>query len=324
MPFSRSRSPESMTRSATLLVRGEGAGLPEHRVDQRGLAVVDVRDDRDVAQVGAVPGSRAWRGSLRFRSGIRGPSYTKETGRWERAESTGRGRSTRIATVGGWPTSPPSSPTPRRVVAFTGAGISTESGIPDFRSPGGVWTRFDPADFTFGRYVESAAGPRAVLADAARVLRATRSAPNAAHLALARLEAAGRSLGVVTQNIDGLHQQAGSRTGRRAARDRARGDVHRARPAARHARGLRLQRRRSPGRSSGVDAGDPDPLCPHCGGLVKSSTVSFEQVLFPASSRRRYDLAAQADLLLAIGVVAAGLPGRRAARGRGAPTAPGW
>src|SRR3954471_23720002 len=98
----------------------------------------------------------------------------------------------------------------RAAMAFTGAGISTESGIPDFRSAGGLWSRYDPAEFTFGRYVESA-DLRARAWAMRRELLAGTPAPNPGHTALARLEAAGRSPGVVTQNIDGLHQEAGSR-----------------------------------------------------------------------------------------------------------------
>ena len=98
----------------------------------------------------------------------------------------------------------------RSIVGFTGAGVSTESGIPDFRSPGGVWTRFDPRDFEFDRYVTD----REVRVRSWQMRReffATPFAPNAAHLAFARLERAGLSPGVITQNIDGLHQEAGSR-----------------------------------------------------------------------------------------------------------------
>ena len=98
-----------------------------------------------------------------------------------------------------------------RVVAFTGAGVSTESGIPDFRSPGGLWTRYDPMDFTFGRYVASA-DVRARSWQMRREFFAVPVEPNPAHHAFARLEHEGRCLGVVTQNIDGLHQRAGSRT----------------------------------------------------------------------------------------------------------------
>ena len=186
-----------------------------------------------------------------------------------------------------------------RVVAFTGAGISTESGIPDFRSPGGVWTRYDPADFTFGRYVASAE-VRARSWQMRREFLAAGHLPNAGHEALARLERSGRSRGVITQNIDGLHQDAGST---RVV------EVH---GTAREVMCIGHDPRHGApegcGFSAGVawalgllDAGDPDPLCPHCRGLVKSSTVSFEQVLFPDVVAAALALAAEADLMVAVG-----------------------
>jgi NAD-dependent deacetylase len=97
-----------------------------------------------------------------------------------------------------------------RVVALTGAGISTESGIPDFRSPGGLWERFDPLEYA------TLACFRRDPAKAWRLYRAlgetlAQARPNAAHAALAELERAGRLAGVVTQNVDGLHQAAGSK-----------------------------------------------------------------------------------------------------------------
>src|SRR5699024_10837510 len=97
----------------------------------------------------------------------------------------------------------------QRIVAFSGAGVSTESGIPDFRSPGGVWTRYDPRMFTFDRYVESAE-VREQSWQMRREFFAADPQPNAAHRALVDLQHAGRMLGVITQNIDGLHQAAGS------------------------------------------------------------------------------------------------------------------
>ena len=186
-----------------------------------------------------------------------------------------------------------------RTVAFTGAGISTESGIPDFRSAGGVWSRYDPAEFTFGRYVESA-DLRARAWAMRRELLAGTPAPNPGHTALARLEAAGRSPGVVTQNIDGLHQEAGSR------------QVVEIHGTAREVMCIGHAPRNGTPEGCGfrapvawalelVDAGDPDPLCPHCGGLVKSSTVSFEQALFPDVVEAAVALVRDADLLLTVG-----------------------
>ncbi len=187
----------------------------------------------------------------------------------------------------------------RRSVAFTGAGISTESGIPDFRSPGGLWTKYDPTEMTFGRYVES---PR-VRADSWAMRReflAAKPAPNAAHHALARLERAGRSLGVITQNIDGLHQDAGSS---RVV------EVH---GTAREVMCIGPRPRNGAPDGCGwhaptewaferIAAGEADPGCPVCGGLVKSATVSFEQVLFPGVVEAAMGVAGQADLMVAVG-----------------------
>lgn len=96
------------------------------------------------------------------------------------------------------------------VVVLTGAGISVESGIPDFRSPQGLWTRFDPFEYaTIEAFLSTPGKVWRMLAEMVEVLEAAR--PNPAHEALARLEEAGVVRGVVTQNIDGLHQAAGSR-----------------------------------------------------------------------------------------------------------------
>ena len=198
-----------------------------------------------------------------------------------------------------------------RAVAFTGAGVSTESGIPDFRSPGGVWTRYDPRNFEFDRYVDDPECRR-LSWEMRREFFAVDVAPNPAHVALARLEAAGRALGVVTQNIDGLHQRAGSRT------------VVELHGTAREV--MCIGHAPAYGTPDGcgwreshtwaferLDAGDDDPACPVCGGLVKSATVSFGQVLFPGVVERATELARSCDLLLAIGsslqvYPAAGLP----------------
>lgn len=98
----------------------------------------------------------------------------------------------------------------RRAVAFTGAGVSTESGIPDFRSPRGLWDRFDPSEFTYRNFMGSLAGRRKYWALGRvtyPVIRAAR--PNAAHLALAELHRLDRLDCCITQNIDDLHQRAG-------------------------------------------------------------------------------------------------------------------
>jgi NAD-dependent deacetylase len=187
----------------------------------------------------------------------------------------------------------------RHVTTFTGAGVSTESGIPDFRSPGGVWTRYDPRDFTFDRYVGSAE-VRASSWAMRREFFAREVQPNPAHRAIARIESAGRGNGVVTQNIDGLHQLAGST------------NVVELHGTAREVMCIGLAPRHGVPDGCGftaphtwafelLDAGDPDPSCPDCGGLVKSSTVSFGQVLLPGVVEQATELVTNADLVLAVG-----------------------
>src|SRR5262245_42680733 len=98
-----------------------------------------------------------------------------------------------------------------RVVVLTGAGISTESGIPDFRSPGGLWSRYDPTKLTFDRFLASEETRRLYWEIATQSYPLMRDAqPNAAHHAVAMIERAGKLLLLVTQNVDGLHHKAGS------------------------------------------------------------------------------------------------------------------
>ena len=97
-----------------------------------------------------------------------------------------------------------------RVVVFTGAGVSTESGIPDFRSPGGIWTKFDPDDFTIQKFMSSEKTRRMqwqMMAEGSLLIGAE---PNQAHHAVAELEKLGKLTCVITQNIDNLHQKAGN------------------------------------------------------------------------------------------------------------------
>lgn len=198
-----------------------------------------------------------------------------------------------------------------KVVGFTGAGVSTESGIPDFRSPGGVWTRYDPSDYTFGRYV---ADPdvRTRTWQLRREFFATPFEPNPAHHAFARLEEAGRSLGVITQNIDGLHQRAGSRSVVELHGTATEVICIGHAPVMGMPDGCGFRESHAWAMAQ-VDAGDPDPSCPACGGIVKSAVVSFEQVLFPGVVERAYEMAARSDLMIAAGsslqvYPAAGLP----------------
>ena len=180
-----------------------------------------------------------------------------------------------------------------RIVALTGAGVSTESGIPDFRGPDGVWTRDPRAErlSNIGYYV---ADPAIRRESWQRRLEhsAWGASPNAAHLALADLDRTGRLLLLVTQNIDGLHLAAGSSPERLV-------EIHGSiRDSVCLACG---DRRPMPETLDRVRAGDPDPACLVCGGILKSATVSFGQNLDPVLLARAEDAAASCDLFLAIG-----------------------
>lgn len=204
------------------------------------------------------------------------------------------------------------------VVAFTGAGVSTASGIPDFRSPGGLWTRYDPTDFTFSRYVASAQ-TRQRAWTLRRELWARAPQPNPAHHALADLEHRGLLNAVVTQNIDGLHTDAGSQrvievhgTARQVM---CIGTAARAgNPAG---CGWRADTTWALAR---VEAGEPDPACPDCGGLLKSAAISFGQNVAPAVLAEAKAVTTSARTLLAVGSSlrvqpAAGLPDAAAQAG---------
>jgi NAD-dependent deacetylase len=180
---------------------------------------------------------------------------------------------------------------PAGTVVFTGAGVSTESGIPDFRSPGGLWTRYAPIDYA--EYVGSSHSRREAWQRGLHTYPPIADAlPNPAHLAIAAWYAAGLLNGVVTQNIDGLHQKAGVPD---AAVVELHGNAH---WVACLACDSRFDR---PTVHARVEAGDADPACPRCGGILKSTTVSFGQALPIEAINRANHLHATARLCLVVG-----------------------
>lgn len=177
----------------------------------------------------------------------------------------------------------------RRAVAFTGAGISTESGIPDFRSPGGVWSRYQPV--TIQDFLANDEARRTFW----RIRRESyadfsAAKPNAGHTALARLESAGRLEAIVTQNIDELHQMAGSRR------------VLELHGTARQVMCLSCERRWPAAEiQQRLEAGVETPTCDDCGGWLKSATVSFGQALPADVLAEATRISKRCDLFLAIG-----------------------
>ncbi|MEZ5218597.1 MAG: Sir2 family NAD-dependent protein deacetylase [Ilumatobacteraceae bacterium] len=180
-----------------------------------------------------------------------------------------------------------------RITVLTGAGISTDSGIPDFRGPQGVWTKNPEAEklATLQHYL---ADPEVRRRAWQNRLHSTHWAaePNHGHRTLVALESSGRMLGLVTQNVDGLHQLAGSDPERVV-------EVH---GTMRYSRcwdcGDRLPMAEVLVR---VREGEADPPCRECGGILKSDTISFGQSLVPEVIDQAMFLADTCDLLLAVG-----------------------
>jgi len=188
------------------------------------------------------------------------------------------------------------------VVALTGAGLSVESGIPPFRGPGGLWTKFgEPPMDGYRRFVEDPAKawrerlhPKAEWAVA---LRDTLSAakPNAGHRALAELERIGRCASIITQNVDDLHGQAGTRNLI---------EIH---GNHRLLRCVECMQRYEPD-AIAIDHDNLPPRCPECSGIVKGDTVHFGEPIPPGVLRRCYEEVERADCMLVIGTSATVYP----------------
>ena len=181
----------------------------------------------------------------------------------------------------------------KRVVVLTGAGISTESGIPDFRGPQGVWTKDPDAEkLSDIRYYMSDAAIRKKAWQARLVHPAWEARPNKGHDAIAGLERCGKLHALITQNVDGLHQKAGNSFERVIE---VHGTVHKVVCMSCGWKGpmqetlVRLL------------TGEDDPLCKLCGGILKSDTISFGQNLVPEVIERAMSASAEADCFIAVG-----------------------
>ena len=192
-----------------------------------------------------------------------------------------------VQTVRGWIAAA------RRIVVLTGAGISTDSGIPDFRGPQGVWTRNPHAEkmATLQHYVADPDVRKRSWQDRLSS-PAWQAKPNAGHLALVELERRGNLDTLVTQNVDGLHLMAGTSPERLI-------QIHGTmREVTCLACGERAPMERALAR---VRAGEDDPACRSCGGILKSATISFGQSLVAADLTRAQQAAHRSDLMLAVG-----------------------
>jgi NAD-dependent deacetylase len=177
------------------------------------------------------------------------------------------------------------------IVVFTGAGISTESGIPDFRSPGGIWTRYRPV--TFQEYVSS---------EAARIEAWKRrldgwaqyknAKPNIGHYFIQALDGKGKLIGLITQNVDGLHSMAG-------LADEKIVELH---GSNRQVLCLKCDRTYDPDEIIKRLVGDfASPKCDSCGGILKSATVSFGQAMPEKAMRVAQEWTEQAEVFVVMG-----------------------
>jgi NAD-dependent deacetylase len=179
----------------------------------------------------------------------------------------------------------------KRIVAFTGAGISTESGIPDFRSPGGIWTRYKPIyfdDFMSSDEMRRESWRRKFATDETML----KAEPNAGHRALAKLVEQGRMSAIITQNVDGLHQQSG-------VPDAKVIELH---GNATYASCLDCGHRHDlePIRKAFLGSGKL-PLCAKCDGIVKTATISFGQAMPEIQMARAQDVTMGCDLFIVLG-----------------------
>jgi len=179
----------------------------------------------------------------------------------------------------------------RNIVVFTGAGISTESGIPDFRSPGGLWTKMSPINFD--DFVKSPEMRREAWRRKFEIDKTIVTAePNKGHMAIAKLVDTGKVTHVITQNIDNLHQNSGVPAEKVI-------ELH---GNGTYAKCLDCQRRYELDEVRAFyEASEEPPTCPSCNGMIKSATVSFGQAMPELEMQRAQEATLACDLFLAIG-----------------------
>jgi NAD-dependent deacetylase len=181
----------------------------------------------------------------------------------------------------------------KRTVVFAGAGLSTESGIPDFRSPGGVWDKYDPEDFYFQKFLSSETSREKYWRMSTEMYEPMKRAqPNAAHLAIAELERLGKLDCVITQNIDGLHFKAGNSKEKVIELHGTAMSVSCLNCGKNYDRDEIQERLRK---------GLKVPYCDVCGGPLKPDTISFGQSMPERETQEAYHRSSLSDLFIVIG-----------------------
>ena len=183
--------------------------------------------------------------------------------------------------------------TSKRTVVCGGAGLSTESGIPDFRSPGGVWDRYNPEDFYFQKFISSEASREKYWQMATEMYEPMKKAqPNLAHLAIAEMERLGKLDCIITQNIDGLHIKAGNSEEKVI-------ELH---GTAMYVTCLNCKKRYDRDEiQERIRKGLKVPYCADCGGPLKPATISFGQSMPERETQEAYHRSSLCNLFIVIG-----------------------
>lgn len=180
----------------------------------------------------------------------------------------------------------------RKIVVFTGAGVSTESGIPDFRSPGGIWTKFSPDDFTYQKFLKDPEVRKRNWQMFSMFRMMDLVEPNPAHYAVAELDKLGKLDCVITQNVDGLHQKAGVPEEKVI-------ELH---GTTKWVKCLSCGKRYPVGEiAKRLEEGVEEPVCDDCGGMLKSATISFGEPMPIEETAEAGRRSRECDLMLVLG-----------------------
>jgi NAD-dependent deacetylase len=180
----------------------------------------------------------------------------------------------------------------RNIVAFTGAGHSTESGIPDFRGRDGIWTKYDPDDFTYQKFLNDPEARKRIWRGMSMFGKVGQVEPNPGHYALAELDGLGKLDCVITQNVDGLHQKAG-------VPDKKVIELH---GTTRYVKCLSCGKRYpSEEIAKKLEEGMEDPVCDDCGGMLKPAAVFFGEPMPMRETAEAQRRSQGCDLMMVLG-----------------------